>query len=180
MYAIQSQFSIFQEVSLILFGAEAGATGHFCEVCGNGFSNPRVLEDHMREHPTCPVCYEKLLSRHQYRDHLAAHPTCVKCGSMFGGTKELREHTEKEHMEIRPSVSAYQNPEVREAISSIQEPREGGRGKGVKPSFPSRIFRCDFCQEQLGSGQELEDHLHTVHLITMETAHQVQFLHWDA
>ena len=132
----------------------------------------------MREHPTCPVCYMKLLSRHQYRDHLAGHPTCAQCGSMFGGTEELREHNEKEHGESLVSVPAYQNPEVRQAISSIQETGEGsrGRGKSVKLSCPSSLFRCDLCQEQLGSGQELEDHLHNVHLITLEAAHQVQLV----
>ena len=63
-----------------------------CGICQNGFANEILLEEHKREHPTCPICFSKLLSRAHYKDHIEEHPNCGHCGVKVAGNVELENH----------------------------------------------------------------------------------------
>ena len=97
---------------------------HMCEVCNNDFFSNQALKDHMKKHPTCPVCYQKLLSYTGYEEHLANHPQCKSCYTKFDCDEELKQHMKVhvviEEQDMIRETTVYQNPEVREAISSIQ------------------------------------------------------------
>lgn len=100
--------------------AEATSPRHRCSVCRNEFGCSRQLEEHMGEHPTCTVCYSRLLSNAAYSRHLAEHPQCGQCGAICAGAPELAAHIDLHLEEHCTSTAAYQHPEVREAIYSIQ------------------------------------------------------------
>eukprot|EP00092_Neocalanus_flemingeri_P020005 GFUD01021665.1.p1 GENE.GFUD01021665.1~~GFUD01021665.1.p1 ORF type:complete len:1180 (+),score=324.74 GFUD01021665.1:293-3541(+) len=99
----------------------------FCPLCKNGFLTPEVLTEHLSHHPSCPTCSLRVLSSSSLSQHLSTHPQCGICGDRFTDIDLLEKH-EKNHADIEQAirddshsiVSKYQNPEIRDAISSIQ------------------------------------------------------------
>ena len=99
----------------------------FCPVCNNGFSSPEVLTEHLTHHPACPTCGEMVLSQAVLARHLGTHHLCGVCGDRFADLEMLEKH-EKHHADIEEAIAnesvivglKYQNPEIRDAISSIQ------------------------------------------------------------
>lgn len=113
------------EVTLVMIDENDDAV--FCPVCDNGFSNSEVLAEHLSHHPTCPTCGEMVLSQSVLGQHLGTHHLCGVCGDRFVDLEVLEKH-EQNHAEIDQAIRGdfgttalkYQNPEIRDAISSIQ------------------------------------------------------------
>jgi len=85
------------------------------------------LAEHISHHPTCPTCSQRVLNNSVLSQHLVSHPQCGICGDRFADVDVLEKH-EKNHADIEQAirgesgtiVSNYQNPEIRDAITSIQ------------------------------------------------------------
>jgi len=97
----------------------------FCCVCKNGFTSPKILAEHLKDHPSCTVCGITFLNSTILKEHTQEHPVCTLCGDQFKDEETLGKH-EKSHADIEKALIGedyrymYQNPEVRDAISSIQ------------------------------------------------------------
>ena len=56
---------------------------HKCDICQHCFSSEILMEEHKKEHPSCPICFTKLLTRAHYKEHVKEHPNCEHCGVNF-------------------------------------------------------------------------------------------------
>ena len=58
---------------------------HKCGICQLCFSSEILMEEHKKEHPSCPICFTKLPSRAHYKEHVKQHPNCEHCGVKVRG-----------------------------------------------------------------------------------------------
>ncbi len=69
----------------------------FCMFCKDPFSSQQLLDEHMKVHPQCDICFIRWSTGSCLKDHMMrSHLTCAICDLSFPDLHSLEAHNIKE------------------------------------------------------------------------------------
>ena len=132
------------------FSAKPAAV-HKCDICQHCFTSEILMEEHKKEHPSCPICFTKLPSRAHYKEHVKEHPNCEHCGVKVANAVELENHM-------------------------FEHVLAGIKGRAAEEQTPKRKIAIDQCRPQKIS-QRMADTQSTEEKVASSNGRDVKSLH---